>query len=150
MPSATTTDDGTRLDGVLDHRPAYAAAYRAVLTELWAQHAIDPVTLELCRIRVAQLLGCDEAAAERTPAAIAAGLDEELVARLAEWPTSERFDARLRACLGLAEQVLLDAQGVSDEQAANVIAAVGEAGFLVLTYACGLFETNQRARILLA
>jgi hypothetical protein len=41
------------------------------------------------------------------------------------------------------------AQGVTDEQACDVVAAIGEGAFLVLTYACGLFETTQRARQLL-
>jgi hypothetical protein len=54
----------------------------------------------------------------------------------------------MRACLGYAEQLLIDAQEVSDGQAAEVVAAIGEGGFLVLTYACGLFETTQRARLL--
>jgi hypothetical protein len=53
-------------------------------------------------------------------------------------------------CLGFAEQVAIDAQGVTDDDAAKVIATIGEGGFLVLTYACGFFETTQRARILLA
>jgi alkylhydroperoxidase family enzyme len=106
------------------------------------------VTLELCRLRIAQLIGGEEAFAYRTPEAVA-GLDETLVAVLSQWPTDARFDRRLRTCLGYAEQLLLDASGVSDDQAAEVVDAVGEGGFLVLTYACGLFETTQRAERLL-
>jgi alkylhydroperoxidase family enzyme len=135
---------------VVNHRPEYAVALRAVEDALWAQDAVDPIVLELCRLRIAQLLGSSDELARRTPTAIAAGLDEATVSELRQWPTSERFDARLRTCLGYAEQVLLDAQGVSDEQAAAVIAAMGDGGLLVLTYACGFFETNARARIVLA
>ena len=130
-------------------RPEYGAALRAVETELWAQDVLDPVSLELCRLRIAQLLRCDGALAERTPAAVAAGLDEGMVAALSRWATDDRFDARRRACLGYAEQLFIDAQGVTDEQAAAVIATIGEGGFLVLTYGCGLFETTQRARLVL-
>ena len=43
----------------------------------------------------------------------------------------------------------MDAQEVSDELCSAVIDEVGEGGFLVLTYACGLFETTQRARLVL-
>jgi alkylhydroperoxidase family enzyme len=139
--------DAHPLDAVVSLRPEYGAALRAVEAALWAQGALDPVTLELCRLRIAQLLGCPDALAERTPAA--AGLDEAMVAALPQWSTDDRFDTRLRACLGYAEQLLIDAQGVTDEQAAGVIAAVGEGGFLVLTYGCGLFETTQRARLVL-
>lgn len=130
-------------------RPEYGAALRAVETELWAQDVLDPVSLELCRLRIAQLLRCDVASTERTPSAVVAGLDEAMVESLSRWSTDDRFDARRRACLGYAEQLLIDAQGVTDEHAAAVIDAIGEGGFLVLTYACGLFETTQRARLVL-
>jgi alkylhydroperoxidase family enzyme len=136
-------------DRVIDLRPEYGAALRAVESALWAQDAIDPVALELCRLRIAQLLRCTDAFAERTPIAVAAGLDDDMVSVLPRWSTDERFDARQRACLGYAEQLLIDAQGVTDEHAAAVIAAIGEGGFLVLTYGCGLFETTQRARLVL-
>lgn len=122
---------------------------RAVDAAIWEQDALDPVVLELCRLRIAQLLGSGAALRERTPAASAAGLSEATVAALPGWPSSEEFDDRQRTCLGYAEQVLMDAQGVTDEQAADVMAAVGEGGFLVLTYACGFFETTQRARLVL-
>ena len=106
-----------------------------------------PSLLELCRLRIAQLLGCEAALVHRTPEAIAAGLDEDLVSSLSQWPTDARFSDQARACLGYAEQLLIDAQGVSDEDADRMIDAVGQGGFLVLTYACGLFETTQRARL---
>jgi alkylhydroperoxidase family enzyme len=135
---------------VVGRRPEYAAALRAVDDALWAQDVVDPIVLELCRLRIAQLLGASEESSRRTPAALAAGLDEQMVSELQQWPTSDRFDARLRSCLGYAEQVLVDAQGVTDEQAAAVVASVGDAGLLVLSYACGFFETNARARLVLA
>jgi alkylhydroperoxidase family enzyme len=135
---------------VVNQRPEYAAALRAVDAALWEQDVLDPVVLEMCRLRIAQLLRASDELTVRTPAAVAAGLDETLVLDLPRWPVSNRFDARLRACLGYAEQVLVDAQEVSDEQASAVIAAVGDGGFLVLTYACGFFETNVRARLILA
>jgi alkylhydroperoxidase family enzyme len=109
---------------------------------------LSPKVLELCRLRIAQLLSCEPALAYRTPEAVSAGLDEARVAALAHWPTDDRFDDAMRACIGYAEQLLLDAQEVTDQQAADVVAAIGEAGFLVLTYACGLFQTTQRARLL--
>jgi alkylhydroperoxidase family enzyme len=80
---------------------------------------------------------------------MAAGLDEALVASLTRWTTDPGFDSRARACLEYAEELLIDAQGVQDEQARTAIAEIGEGGFLVLTYACGLFETTQRARLML-
>ncbi len=138
----------TTFDRVVEHRPRYAAALRAVEGALWQQKALDPVTLELCRLRIAQILGCEAALAHRTPEAVADGLDESMVDVLSKWPEDDRFGPRVQACLGYAEQLLIDAQGVTDDQVGEVVSHIGEGGFLVLTYACGLFETTQRARLL--
>jgi alkylhydroperoxidase family enzyme len=140
---------GALFEDVIDARPKYAAAMRDVEAALWNQSLVSPVTLELCRLRIAALLGCEAALRHRTPEALTAGLDETVVASLPHWPTDPGFDSCLRACLGYAEQLLIDAQGVSDELANAVIDEIGEGGFLVLTYACGLFETTQRARLIL-
>ena len=71
---------------VLDAVLADHGAVHAELTAAWeaAWDAVDPVLLELCRLRVAMLLGCAEELAARTPAAVAAGLDEDTIAVLAD------------------------------------------------------------------
>lgn len=134
-------DEPTLLGRAGSLRPAYGAALDEVLAAIWDQDVIDAATLELCRLRIAQLLGADA-----TPLRV----DAQLADALPQWPTDARFDPRLRAVLGFAEQVLFDAQEVTDEQAREVIDAVGEDGLLVLTYACGIFETTQRAELILA
>jgi alkylhydroperoxidase family enzyme len=127
----------------------YLEAVRRVERAIWTQDVLDVFTLELCRLRIAQLLRCDVALHDRTPAQTAAGYDPDRVAALPRWDSSDLFDDRLRVCLGYAEQVVIDTQGVDDEMAASVVDAIGEGGFLVLTYACAFFETTQRARIVL-
>jgi alkylhydroperoxidase family enzyme len=141
--------DAVSFDDVVGARPEYAAALRDIEDAIWDQTLVSPTILELCRLRIAQILGCGAALEYRTPQALADSFDETLVQSLKLWPTSTRFDRRLRACLGYAEQLLIDAQDVSDELCRAVIDEVGEGGFLVLTYACGLFETTQRARLVL-
>jgi alkylhydroperoxidase family enzyme len=136
----------TLLDQVAGLRPAYAEALRELEAAVWAQDQVDPELLELCRLRIAQMLN---AAAAMTAPPVAVAPDAALVAQLRQWPTSDGFSERQRVALGFAEQLVVDAQGVSDEQAAQVIATLGDGGFLVLTYACGFFETTQRASILL-
>ena len=138
-----------RFADVVGARAGYAAALRDIEDVLWSQDLVPPIILELCRLRIAQLLGCAAALEYRTPQAVAAGLDETLVDSLAGWPSAPGFDAPTRACLEHAEQVLIDAQDVHDDEARAVVAEIGEGGFLVLTYACGLFETTQRARLVL-
>jgi alkylhydroperoxidase family enzyme len=136
-------------DDVVGARPEYAAALRDIEDAIWTQTLVSPTILELCRLRIAQILGCTVALEYRTPRALTDRFDEALVDSLTLWPTSGRFDRRMRACLGYAEQLLIDAQEVSDELCSAVIDEVGDGGFLVLTYACGLFETTQRARLVL-
>jgi alkylhydroperoxidase family enzyme len=126
---------GDLFDDVIDARPSYAAALRDVEAALWSQTLVSPITLEISRLRIAALLGCEAALSHRTPVAVTAGLDEALVAALPHWPTDPGFDSCLRACLGYTEQLLIDAQGVSDELANAVIDEIGEGGFLILTYA---------------
>ncbi|MGA2306264.1 MAG: hypothetical protein ABSH29_19085 [Acidimicrobiales bacterium] len=143
------TDDVEEVsfERIVSHRPRYAAVLADIEVALWQQEAVSPLLLELCRLRIAQLLGCGVALVQRTPQAVAAGLDESLVSSLSQWPTDPRFSGQARVCLGFAEQLLMDAQGVSDEEADRVVDAVGQGGFLVLAYACGFFETTQRARL---
>jgi alkylhydroperoxidase family enzyme len=139
MPAADTTwfpqlaEGETVLDGVANLRPAYGEAMRDVEAAIWSQDVLEPDILELCRLRIAQLLGSDQD-------------DHE---QLRRWPTDPTLTERQRVCLAFAEQVFVDAQGVTDEQAAEVVDEIGEGGFLVLLYACGFFETTERARILL-
>ena len=114
---------------------AYAAAWRAV----------DPVVLELCRLRVAMILGCEAELAARTPEAAHAGLDRATVAELAQWPTSPRFGARERACLAFCEQFVMDVAGMPDDVAQEVVDHLGPAGLRDL--AAGLLVVEQRQRL---
>jgi len=140
---ATETEEGSTLvEQLTGHRPTYGAALGEVVQAIWDQDVVDAATLELCRLRIGQLLGAEP---EPEPGRV----DPALAAGLRRWPTDDRFDARLRTVLGYAEQILLDAQELSDTQAQQVIDTIGEDGFLVLTYACGVFETTQRAEMIL-
>lgn len=116
---------------------AYAAAWRVV----------DPVLLELCRLRVAALLGCEAEATARTPAAREAGLDEATVADLPRWPTSPRYGARERACLALCEQFVMDVGGMPDGLALDVAEHLGSGGLADLVTALLVLEQRQRLRL---
>lgn len=136
----TTAPGTTLLEQISLHSPAYASALVEVLDAIWDQDVVDAPTLELCRLRIGQLLG-------GTP--VPERVDASLAEAVGRWPTDERFDPRLRTILGYAEQLLLDAQELDDAQVSQVTDAIGEDGFLVLTYACGVFETTQRAELIL-
>jgi len=123
--------------------PVPFGALADVVVAAWDE--TDPVLLELCRLRMATLLGYAADQARRTERARAAGLDEVKVAELPSWPTSARFEARERACLALAEQFVIDANGVTDEQVADVTAHLGPQGCYAFVQALSVVETFQRA-----
>ena len=138
-----TADGVTAVDRVLNQRPEYAEAMRAVEAAIWSQDVVDHALLELCRLRIAQLLGLPPTL---RPDAEAVGLTDARVDAFSRWPTDPAFTERERLCLGHAEQLLLDATGVDDDSAAAVAGVIGANGYAVLTYACGFFETTSAPR----
>lgn len=144
---APQSDEGaTVLDRLVNHRPDYAQAMRAVDAAIWSQTALDLGVLELCRLRIAQLLGArPDAESMRDEAR--GHITAQQVEHLSRWPDDPLFSPSQRACLAHAEQMLIDAAGVDDASVAAVMAAVGHDGFVVLSYACGFFETTTRASL---
>ena len=128
---------------VLDGQPDVRDALDAVSQAAWA--SVDPVLLELCRLRMAMLFSCPAELAWRTPAAVAAGLEEERIEALAQWPTSQRFGPRERACLAFAEQFVIDVAGLDDAVAGAVIEHLGEEG--LADFASALLVVEQRLRL---
>lgn len=133
----------TSREDLLALHPALAADHQRLLDEVW-QATVDARILELCRLRTATILGNTYAWQERTPAAVAAGLDESLITQLAQWPTHEDFDPATRACLGLAEQYVIDVHGITDEQVADVADHIGPEGVVTLTTALAAWELSHR------
>jgi alkylhydroperoxidase family enzyme len=125
-------------------RPNLFAAWRDFAALFWTRRLLDPVLLELCCLRVAQMLGARHPLAVRTPEALRAGLSEAQVAALAEWWKSDAFGADQRACLRFAEQFVLDPQGISDADAAAVVAALGEPGMVAFVEALAIFDGFSR------
>ena len=141
----TDATDGS-LGAVLALRPELAHRYDALGHQVWAA-GLDPTLLELCRIRVATVLGDAAGAALRTPAALAAGLDEQRVAQLDEWWSHPAFGPAERAALATAEQFVVDVHGVSDESFAAVVDALGPAGAVAFSMALALFDGQSRLRL---
>jgi alkylhydroperoxidase family enzyme len=133
------------LDAVLSDRPAVASHLADLERAAWS--AVDPVLLELCRVRIATLLGCTDEAQSRSPEAIARGLDDTTVADLPSWPTSPRFGPRERACLAFCEQFVIDVAGMDDDLAFAVADHLGPQGLADLTAALLVMEQRQRLRL---
>lgn len=131
-------------DDLLALHPALAADHQRVLDEVW-QSSVDACILEFCRLRTATILGNTRAWVEpRSAAAVAAGLDESLVADLALWSTKPGFSSAAKACLGLAEQFVIDVHGITDAQVAEVARHIGPDGVITLTTALAVWEITHR------
>jgi alkylhydroperoxidase family enzyme len=123
--------------------------YRDFYARLWDPHVMDPVVVELCRLRIGQLLGCGAELSARSRPAVDGGLTEDDVAELRSWPTAPRFDEITRACLGFAEQFVMDPSGIDAGQRATLRAEVGWAKLVGLTQAVAAFDGFDRFRLVL-
>jgi alkylhydroperoxidase family enzyme len=136
------------LSGIETYRPRLGEAigsYRELLSSL-----VDPTLVELCRLRIAQVVrGSDEAPAD--PAlARQVGISEAQLADLASWYTSEHFDATQRACLQLAEYFCYSAQSVTDAHVAEVRTHLSAEQVLGLTNAIWVEDSAERLSNFLA
>lgn len=133
-------------DRVFGLRPDLQGPYEDFVGLFWGRPLVDPVVLELCRLRLAQLLGCDAEVAVRYAPAVAGGLTDEQVARLAQWPTAECFSGAHRAALSFAEQFVLDAHGVDDGMRATLARHFTSAEVVALAEALAVFDGFTRFR----
>jgi len=125
-------------------RPNLFEAWKQFEALLWKDGRVDPVVLELCRLRLAGMNGAPCGPAERNPAAQEAGLDEAKIAALDSWWKTNLFSDTEAACLRFAEQFALDPGEISDGVAAPVIAALGEPGTVAFVEALAIFDGFSR------
>jgi alkylhydroperoxidase family enzyme len=132
-------------DDLLALVPAGHRELRSLYRSLW-EGGVDPVTLELCRLRIATLLQSRVDHAARDPRARDAGLDQETVDALASWPTSDRFTDAQRCAIALAEQFVVDPHGFTDDDAKAAHDHFTEAQLTTLTIAIAVFDALTRVR----
>ncbi len=125
------------IDVVLREAPGVAQALSDAHDAAWA--GTDRVTLELCRLRIAGLLGnVEESVSE---------LDPALVAAIGAWPPSPRLTAGQHACLAFAEEFVIDVASLSDATASAVVVEIGDQGFVDFVNALLVIEQRQRMRL---
>ena len=134
-------------DGVTGLFPAAADSVSRLHRVIWEQG--DPVLLELCRLRIATLLEFEAGLRVRNARAERAGLGQEKIESLNLWPTSPLFSERERACLALAEQMLMDAAGMTDEIVDEVLEHLPPPECYALVQAVNAMETLQRGCLVL-
>ncbi|MFI9788452.1 carboxymuconolactone decarboxylase family protein [Kitasatospora sp. NPDC051984] len=142
MTETSTTDTSATLPALpalplIELAPqAFAAvhALHAAVEQAAAAAGLEPLLLELVRLRCSQLNGCTYCVDLHTAAARKASESDERLGRLAAWRESGAlFTPRERAALALAEAVtrLPDhAEGARAQRAARAVLSDAEAAFV--------------------
>jgi alkylhydroperoxidase family enzyme len=144
-----TAPGATPLDQVFGLRPDAYARFREMYAGLWDPAGVDPALLELCRLRVATILGCDAERAIRYSDAVAAGLTEARIAALPRWPSDPAFTDAERSAIEFAEQYVIDPHGLTDEHFAALHREFDEPALATLTLAVAMFDALTRLRLAL-
>jgi len=139
-----TATGATPIERAFGLRPELFAACRDFATIFWEQRILDPTLLELCRMRVGQLLGAELPALCDAMRDARAELPPRKVAELAGWWASDAFSETECACLRFAEQFVLDPSGIGDDDAAAVVAALGEAGTVAFVEVLAILDGFSR------
>jgi alkylhydroperoxidase family enzyme len=142
-PQAPSEDVARRRAAVLGARPELAAAHERLMSTIWAGR-VSPVTLELCRLRMATLLASKAALSERSPAAMEAGLTEERIALLPRWPTDPSFSPEERTCIGFVEQFVIDHSQISDDDVHALTELLTAEGVVTFTTALITWDNQHR------
>jgi AhpD family alkylhydroperoxidase len=145
----TSSDGATPLDRIFGLRANLYDDFRRFYALFWEKQLLDPMLLELCRLRVAALHGCGSELAVRYRDARDAGLDEEKIAALPQSASAPGFSEAERAAIAFAELFAVDPHAITDADAARVSEALGEPGMVALVEALALFDGFCRFRTLL-
>lgn len=130
-------------ESIIATLPSIATAFESLYASFWEQPHIAAETLELCRLRLAQLHNSDVEWQREV-----CEIPPEKREGLSSWNTCSEFSDAERACLEFAEMYAMDAQSISDEQAEAVKQHYGDAGFVALVEALGIFYGMTRLSLL--
>jgi alkylhydroperoxidase family enzyme len=146
---AETASGATPLDRTFGLRPDAYARFRELYGGLWDPAVLDPRILELCRLRIATILGADGERAARFSDAAAAGVTEDDVAALPSWPSSSAFSACERAAIAYAEQYVMDPHELTDAHFTALHEHLDEPALATLSLAVAMFDALARFRLAL-
>jgi alkylhydroperoxidase family enzyme len=117
--------------------PLGEVADEMVLANEAAWSSVDATLLDVCRLRIAMLLGCK---AEQSTTHNTHRIDA-----IGAWPTDPRFDAQDRSALAFTEHYLFDVASLDDETANELKAHLGDNG--LQNFVAALLIVEQRIRL---
>jgi len=137
---SAVADSRDVFDRTLGSLPEISAALKRLHSVAW--NVVDGDLLEICRLRIAMILGCDEELAYRTR-----GTSDFTLGDLRSWNTNARFGPRERACLAFAEQFVIDVKNLDDLTVDDVREHLGVDGLVNFTSALLVLEQRQRLQL---
>lgn len=133
----------TELDQVWGLRKAY---YEIFMTDYAKSLArLDPILVELCRLRIAQMVESEFDLGLRYKAAVDAGLTPAKVAAITDYPTSELFTERERVILEFTEQWVIQSSSITDDDTDRVQTVITPAEFMYLCKALSVMDQFARS-----
>jgi len=132
----------TELDRVYGLRQAYYALFMEDYQRSIAR--VDPVVLELCRLRMATLLQSKLDLSLRYQPAIDAGLTEAKLKELAIYQKSPLYSELERRCLEFTEQFVIQSSSISDEDVGRVQSVLDPEAFIYFVKALSALDQLQR------
>ncbi|PLW81572.1 hypothetical protein CWI75_15190 [Kineobactrum sediminis] len=115
--------------------PVIGDHFEQLYASFWELPQLPAQTLELCRLRLAQLHR-SHADFELQKYPLASAKRDSLK----DWHRGELFTAAERACLEFTEIYAMDCRNITDEQATAVKQHHGEVGLVALLQALGVFD----------
>ena len=143
MTRVTTVAEGpTELDRVWNLRRRY---FELFMTDYNASISrVDPLLVELCRVRIAQLVESEMDQSLRYRPASEAGLTEEKIQSLQDYVTSSLFSPRERAVLEFTEQWVIQSSSITDEDCERLQEHISVHEFIYLTKALSVLDQFAR------
>jgi uncharacterized peroxidase-related enzyme len=129
---------------VMAHRPEIFSTMMAHFAAVLNTGTLSTKLKELIIVRTSQVNETPYCLASHTILALNLGWTDDQLTRLAEWPDRSDFTAAEKAALRLAETVTRDANGVSDEQFAELRSFYTEGEIVELLCSIGLFNYFNR------
>jgi AhpD family alkylhydroperoxidase len=114
------------------------------LGNMWAPHALPKRVRELAAYRTATVVGCSWCVDFGTMLQRLDGLDVERLQHIDEYATSPLYEPVERLAIAYADAMTAQPMTVTDQQVAELEAALGRAGLVELTHEIAL--ENMRAR----
>ncbi len=139
-----TATGATPIERVFGLRQDLFIACRDFAALFWERRLVDPTLLELCRVRIGQMIGAELPALCDAMNDARAAVPAAKLADLDAWWKSAAFSDTERACLRFAEQFVLDPKGIGDDDAAAVVAALGDAGTVAFVEALAILDGFSR------